>query len=384
MSEKVFLSYLNDYNIADLKKAVDNCFKSFNIQSKIKPNMKILIKVCLPEAISQDAAKTTHPAVVQALVDALIKMGAKCIVADSPSSRHNIDYLNEVYFLAGMLDMANSTHCELNQNLKTSEIEVLGGIKTKSITTLDVINQVDAIINVGKLKFDENLGYLGATSNLFGLIPAEMKNLILNRFINLGDFNDYLIDMHEALKEKIILNVLDAVVTQEANNTPRLLNCLGMSESPYSLDAAMFDIFDIDYSNTLLNQAQKRFLFDFNKAYKNIGEDISKFKLEDYAIIEFDNLKEIKQPMGYFKTHQQRVAIEKNKCKGCTICSKICPTNAIMMKYDKNGELFAEIDYKRCIFCKKCVTACPYNVVELRTQLAYKTMMKELEKYNKD
>ena len=55
-----------------------------------------------------------------------------------------------------------------------------------------------------------------------------------------------------------------------------------------------------------------------------------------------------------------------------------------MMKYDKNGELFAEVDYKKCIFCNKCITACPYNVVEQKTPLAYKTMMKEIEKYNKE
>ena len=106
--------------------------------------------------------------------------------------------------------------------------------------------------------------------------------------------------------------------------------------------------------------------------------------MPDFSIIEFDNLTEIKQPKGYFKTHQQRVVIDKKICKGCKICSRICPTNAILMKYDNRGELYAEIDYKKCIFCNKCVVACPYSVVQHKTPIAYKNMMKEIEKHNNE
>ena len=345
--------------------------------------MKVLLKVCLPDAVSQDTAETTHPAVVRALVDYLTKAGAKCVVADSPMKKHNESNLSSVYLNSGMLEMANVTTCELNNDLTTTNIQIPSGLKTKVITVLDVVNKVDVIINVGKLKMEENLGYLGSTSNVFGLIPGEMKSLVLNRLTTLGDFNDYIIDMYETLKNKVVLNVLDAVVALEANKTQRMLNCLAMSEDSYSIDAAMFDILDIKYENTILKQAQNRNLFDFDKPYKIVGENIKNFKVEDFNVVEFDTFKELIQPKGYFKAHQQRVFIDKNKCKGCQICSKVCPTKAIMMKYDKNGELYAEIDYKKCIFCKKCLTACPYKVVGQKTPLAFKRMMKEIEKHNK-
>ena len=181
-----------------------------------------------------------------------------------------------------------------------------------------------------------------------------------------------------------MLNVLDAVVAMEANKTQRMLNCLAVSENAYSIDAVMFDILNIKFANTLLKQAKDRNLFDFSKPYRLNNEKIEKFNVVDFNLVEFDNHTELKPNKHYFKTHQERVCINKNKCKGCKICSKICPTNAIMMKYDKKGELYAEIDYKRCIFCNKCVTACPYNVVELKTPHAYKVMMKEIKKYNKE
>ena len=384
MSKLVFLEYLNDYNIEDLRKAIENGIQSLNVKSLIKPNMKVLIKVCLPDAVSKDNAETTHPAVVRAIVDTLSKMGAKCVVADSPEKKFNEEYLSSVYLNTGMLGMANSTNCKLNNSLKTIDIEVPNGQKTKRIKLLEIINQVDAIINVGKLKLDDNYGYLGATSNLFGLIPGEMKTLVRNRLSCLGDYNDYIIDIYETLKDKVILNVLDAVVAMEANKTQRMMNCLSMSQNAYSLDATMLDILNIKRENTILKQANNRELIDLTKPYKIIGEKIEKFKLVDFSLVEFDNHTEIKHEKGYFKSHQQRPTIDKNKCKGCKICSKICPTNAIMMKYDKQGELYAEIDYKKCIFCNKCITACPYNVVQQKTPHAYKTMMKEIEKYNKE
>lgn len=384
MSNFVSLEYLNDYSVEELRNAIEKGLQRLSINAKFKPHMKVLIKICMPDAVSQDNAETTNPAVVRALVDCLTRVGVKCVVADSPEKRFGEASLSDAYLNSGMLEMANLTNCELSNNLKTTTIEVRNGVKTKGITILDVVNDVDAVINVGKLKMDENLGYLGVCSNIFGLIPGEMKNLVLNRLNLLEDYNNYIIDMLEVLKGKIVLNILDGIVSLEANKTQRMLNVLAMSENAYSLDAAMFDILNIKYENTILKQAQNRELFDFNKPYKVVGDEIEKFKVEDFGLVEFDNYKEIKQPSGYFKSHQQRVKIDKNKCKGCKICSKICPTNAIMMKYDKNGELFAEVDYKKCIFCNKCITACPYNVVEQKTPLAYKSMMKEIEKYNKD
>ena len=384
MSKLVTLEYLNDYNIEALRKAVENSFHALNMKGKVKPNMKVLIKACLPDAVSKDNAETTHPEVIRAIAEGLTKMGVQCVVADSPKNRNTEDYLSNVYLNTGMLEMANLTMCKLNHDLTISNIEIPDGVKTKGITILDVVNQVDAVINVGKLKFDENLGYLGVASNVFGFIPGEMKGVILNRLTTLADFNDYIIDVYEALKDKVILNILDGVVSLEADKTQRMLNLLAMSESAYSIDAAVFDILKIKYENTILNQAKNRGLFDFNKPYKFVGDKIEKFNVPDFSIIEFDNLTEIKQPKGYFKTHQQRVVIDKKICKGCKICSRICPTNAILMKYDNRGELYAEIDYKKCIFCNKCVVACPYSVVQHKTPIAYKNMMKEIEKHNNE
>ena len=50
------------------------------------------------------------------------------------------------------------------------------------------------------------------------------------------------------------------------------------------------------------------------------------------------------------------VTLDKDKCKGCTNCIKLCPTQAIRVR---NGK--AKIIKERCIDCGECIRVCPYH-----------------------
>jgi len=383
MSRLVNLQYLNDYEYEKLKSAIANGMTDLCVDSKVKKGT-VVIKANLSLNKLKDDAETTHPAIVRAVAEYFTARGCKCVLADCPIGKHSDSLVQSIYLSTGMLDMANVVNCELNSNMETVDIEIADGLKTKNAKVLKVIEEADVIINIGKLKFDENLGYLGAASNMFGVVAGEMKNVMLNRLISLADWGELIVDLNEHYKDKVVVNILDAIVCLEAGNTQRMLNCLAMGDSVYSIDAAMFDILDIKFANTYLKQARNRDLFDFKKPYRILGEKLDKFRVDDFSVFDYDLNKKLVQPKGYFKSHQERPIISKKLCKGCQICSKICPTGAIMMRYDENGELFAEIDYNRCIFCKKCVQACPYNVVEVKTPLGYKAIQKDVEKYNKE
>ena len=131
MNNIVSLEYLNDYDVNALKLAVNSGLERLNIRQALKPKMKVLIKICMPDAVSQDLAETTNPAVVRAVIDCLNDIGVSCIVADSPYKKNNLTYLNTVYLNTGMLEMANLTKGELNHDLSVCKIPVPNGVMTK-------------------------------------------------------------------------------------------------------------------------------------------------------------------------------------------------------------------------------------------------------------
>ena len=52
--------------------------------------------------------------------------------------------------------------------------------------------------------------------------------------------------------------------------------------------------------------------------------------------------------------------IDEARCKGCSLCSKKCPVNAI------SGQIKSPfvIDASKCIKCSQCIENCKFNAVE--------------------
>ena len=70
------------------------------------------------------------------------------------------------------------------------------------------------------------------------------------------------------------------------------------------------------------------------------------------------HIKEKRCPAGECKAMTQ-VKIDKEKCKGCSLCAKNCPVNAI------HGEIKSpfEIDQDKCIKCGVCIAKCPFKAI---------------------
>lgn len=55
-----------------------------------------------------------------------------------------------------------------------------------------------------------------------------------------------------------------------------------------------------------------------------------------------------------------RIQITKQTCSGCSACSQICPTKAIVMSEDERGFLYPKIDEEKCIDCGLCKKVCNF------------------------
>jgi len=60
--------------------------------------------------------------------------------------------------------------------------------------------------------------------------------------------------------------------------------------------------------------------------------------------------------------------IDIERCKGCELCTTVCPKEIIVLskKLNKKGYQFIEIlDEEKCIGCGMCATICPDVVIEV-------------------
>jgi NADH-quinone oxidoreductase subunit I len=70
-----------------------------------------------------------------------------------------------------------------------------------------------------------------------------------------------------------------------------------------------------------------------------------------------------------------------DRCISCTLCARICPSNAIKM-YKVDAKKQPGITYQRCIFCGFCVDICPVDALEMSNvhDVAYYGLTEQVQK----
>ena len=70
-----------------------------------------------------------------------------------------------------------------------------------------------------------------------------------------------------------------------------------------------------------------------------------------------------------------KISLNRDKCTGCQLCIKICPTKAIeFMPEEKKVKIFVS----RCCFCAQCNDICPTGALSMTDEF----MLSSYEKYS--
>lgn len=55
-----------------------------------------------------------------------------------------------------------------------------------------------------------------------------------------------------------------------------------------------------------------------------------------------------------------------NKCVGCGVCKKVCPSGAISYEKNDDGKVVSyTFDLNKCIFCGNCSYYCPHKAITM-------------------
>ena len=74
------------------------------------------------------------------------------------------------------------------------------------------------------------------------------------------------------------------------------------------------------------------------------------------------NYPHVKSPMA--EKFRGKIIFHPEKCIGCMMCMKDCPSGAIVIKKVGEKKFEAEFDLAKCIYCAQCVDSCLKNALE--------------------
>jgi formate hydrogenlyase subunit 6/NADH:ubiquinone oxidoreductase subunit I len=72
-----------------------------------------------------------------------------------------------------------------------------------------------------------------------------------------------------------------------------------------------------------------------------------------------------------------KICYDKEKCIGCKLCLKVCPSEAIQFKEEEKK---IKILLARCTFCSQCNDICPVSCLRMSNEF----LLADTDKYSKD
>ena len=367
----VSLEKCESYEYSKVKSAVEKSFKNLGgIEKFIKKGENVLLKSNLVMRKLPEEAATTHPAVIQALAETLIKYGANVEIGDSPGGPFNEILLKSIYKHTGMEEAAEKSGAKLSLDTTSQTVDNPNGVRLKKLTLTNMVLKADKVISVGKLKTHSMTRMTGAAKNLFGAIPGTTKAEYHFNCQDTDSFAQCLADICTFVNP--VLSFIDAVTGMEGNGptagNPRDIGLIMASENPFELDLAGAKIINTPPMEIpLLKCAIGRGLCSSSaEDIEFIGENINHYVIDDFAVPENHSLHFLggNPPeflVNFFKLHVYPRPVFTNRCVGCGICAENCPAKIITIK-----NKHAHVDLKKCIRCYCCQELCPHKAVDIK------------------
>ena len=202
-----------------------------------------LVKPNLFTTRTAEQGATTDPRIIMALANMLNEVGARPVVGECPATA-SYTRPDVVFDGLGVRDLCEEAGVDINVLDRETPVKVDNprAEVVKEIWFPEFALGCDGIINVPKLKTHNLTALTCAVKNLFGLQQGGTKAHHHRRTANSPEmFSRLLVDLYEGIRDRVRLNVVDAVVAMEGEGpTTGDLVDLGLIIS--GADAAAVDL----------------------------------------------------------------------------------------------------------------------------------------------
>ncbi|MBC8570135.1 DUF362 domain-containing protein [Zongyangia hominis] len=375
--EKVSVIETPSYDQTVVNAAVARHFQLHGMEEKLHPGMKVLVKPNLLLKRRPEEFTTTHPTVVEAVIEALKGYGVTDIViADSPGGLYTRVQLAAIYRASGMEDVARRQGVALNLETGSGEVSAPGARCCARFTLIDPVRRADMVVSVGKVKTHGMTGLSGGVKNLFGCIPGLMKPELHCQFPEKGSFGHMLVDLCECVRPGF--TVMDGVEAMEGDGpsggTMRRVGLTFAAENPYALDLGLCRLMGLDESSvpTIAAAKERGLSGGYGEGMEIVGDFTDIAPIPGYqkprsASVDFSAHvpRMFRRPVAWLeKKASPKPVIRRQGCIGCGKCAESCPQKTIAIVEKK-----ARIDYSRCIKCFCCHEMCPVKTIDIKRNL---------------
>lgn len=367
MNNKVVVRECAEYNYNEVYKNISEIYKL--CEGPSLNGKKVLVKPNILTDNNPDRCISTHPAVVEAVVNYLKENGAIVFIGDSPAV-HTGKFRGEKAGIQGVCERTGAEWVDFTKN--PDEID-LGKRKIKIAA---IIHQVDLIISLPKFKNHELVYFTGAIKNTLGIVPGLNKAKQHAIHQDRNRFGEFLVDLNEAVLPDFF--IMDGIMGMEGpgpgNGNPYNTGILIGSSNPLALDViastiAGYDPMVIPTSKSAMERG---------KWLKSV-DDIAYFGTELKTLIKKDfkripvtgntniAIKFIMRRVSILRRLERRPVFIHELCIGCAKCIKICPQKAIVFHPRKKNHVV--LTDSKCIRCFCCSEVCPEKAIEIRRKI---------------
>ncbi len=360
----VVIEKCQDYDLNVIRESVDRLWTLAGGMDKVLGSAEtVLVKPNLLSPRAPEEAVTTHPAVVRAVVESLSKN--PCVkriwVGDSCAGAHSDERL---WNKTGMTEALCDTRAELKSfSSQTAPWSCSGSRPHPAPAWLD---EVDAIINVPKLKTHALTFITCAVKNMYGMISGSAKAAYHAQYPSPRAMSQFLAEVYGAFRPAF--TIVDAIIGLEgegpANGRPKPIGMLLAGEDAAAIDAVCAETLGKKPESIplLLRVSQLQLgMIDHNQIQR-IGsgvDDWTKVRLKP-SIARL--LMRVPEPIFQFGARFMRwqPRIDPKLCVRCGVCKDICSQNAIFIAQNDGAY---KIDRSKCIVCMCCSESCPQHAI---------------------